>query len=118
MRDHFKGLLDANDRSWRTGHAPTISLTLGRNPGWLDLEATHGGDRAGATGCRAAQVAFIARTVRRTPEVMIKMLNQGGRDLGSVARHLKYLDRDGELPIETDDGEPAQGQRGFRGADR
>ncbi len=67
-------------------------------------------DRAGATGCRAAQVAFIARTVRRAPEVMIKMLNRGGRDLGSVARHLKYLDREGELPIETDEGDPLKGK--------
>jgi Relaxase/Mobilisation nuclease domain len=57
----------------------------------------------------SAHIAFIARTVRRTPEVMIKMLNQGGRDLGSVARHLKYLDRDGELAIEADDGEPLKG---------
>jgi hypothetical protein len=23
LRDHFRALLDANDRSWRTGHAPT-----------------------------------------------------------------------------------------------
>jgi hypothetical protein len=41
---------------------------------------------------------------------MLKMLNQGGRDLGSVARHLKYLDRGGELEIETDDGERAKGK--------
>jgi hypothetical protein len=41
---------------------------------------------------------------------MIKMLNQGGRDLGSVARHFRYLDRDGELPIETDDSEPLKGK--------
>jgi hypothetical protein len=41
---------------------------------------------------------------------MVKMLNQGGRDLGSVARHLKYLDRDGELPIETDEGDPLKGK--------
>ena len=38
------------------------------------------------------------------------MLNQGGRDLGSVARHFQYLDRDGELEIETDDGEPLKGK--------
>jgi hypothetical protein len=41
---------------------------------------------------------------------MIKMLNQGGRDLGSVARHFQYLDRGGELEIETDDGEPLKGK--------
>jgi len=41
---------------------------------------------------------------------MIKMLNQGGRSLGSVARHLNYLDRNGELKIETDDGEALKGK--------
>jgi hypothetical protein len=41
---------------------------------------------------------------------MIKMLNQGGRSLGSVADHLKYLDRGGELEIETDDGAPLKGK--------
>jgi hypothetical protein len=41
---------------------------------------------------------------------MIKMLNQGGRDLGSVVRHLKYLDRDGELEIEADDSDPLKGR--------
>jgi hypothetical protein len=41
---------------------------------------------------------------------MIKMLNQGGRDLGSVARHFQYLDRGGEFEIETDDGEPRKGR--------
>lgn len=41
---------------------------------------------------------------------MIKMLNHGGRDLGSVGRHLQYLDRDGDLPIGTDDGEPLKGK--------
>lgn len=58
-----------------------------------------------------AHVAFIARTVGRTPEVMVKMLNQGGQGLGAVARHFKYLDREGELPIHTDQGEELQGKR-------
>ena len=77
---------------------------------WLDIGsyARHGPGRRDRLS--SAHIAFIARTVRRTPEVMIKMLNQGGRDVGSVARHLKYLDRDGELLIETDDGEPLKGK--------
>lgn len=77
---------------------------------WLDIGsyARHGPGRRDRLS--PAHIAFIGRTVRRTSEVMIKMLNQGGRDLGSVARHLQYLDRDGELPIETDDGEPLKGQ--------
>jgi hypothetical protein len=78
--------------------------------GWLDIGsyARHG--PGGRDRLSSTQVAYIARTVRRTPEVMIKMLNQDGRDLGSVARHLQYLDREGELPIETDEGDPFKGK--------
>ena len=78
--------------------------------GWLDIGsyARHGPGQRDRLS--SAQVALIARTVRRAPEVMIKMLNQGGRNLGSVAQHLKYLDREGELPIETDEGDPLKGK--------
>jgi hypothetical protein len=57
------------------------------------------------------QVEQVARTARRTPEVMIKVLSRGGQDLRAVRRHLDYLkDRDeGEVPIETDDGEQITG---------
>jgi hypothetical protein len=41
---------------------------------------------------------------------MIKMLNQGGRDVKSVARHFRYIDRGGELEFETDEGEPLEGK--------
>jgi hypothetical protein len=53
------------------------------------------------------EVEQIARTARRTPEVMIKVLSRGGQDLRAVRRHVDYLrDREeGELAIETDDGE-------------
>jgi hypothetical protein len=57
------------------------------------------------------EVERIALTVRRTPEVMIKVLSRGGQDLKAVRRHLDYLrDREeGELAIETDDGERLMG---------
>ena len=57
------------------------------------------------------EVERIARTVRRTPEVMIKVLSRGGQDLKAVRRHLDYLrDREeGELAIETDDGDRLTG---------
>ena len=47
-----------------------------------------------------AEIERVARTVRRTPEVMIKVLSRGGQDLKAVRRHLDYLrDREeGELP--------------------
>ena len=62
-----------------------------------------------------AQIEYIARTVHRTPEVMVKILNRGGQDLKAVARHLNYLARDGELEIETDDGQRLKGE-GVAGA--
>ncbi len=57
-----------------------------------------------------AEVQQIARTVSRTPEVMVKVLSGGGHDLGAVRRHLDYLGRAGELELETDDGERLQGK--------
>lgn len=59
-----------------------------------------------------AELEIIARTVHRTPEVMVKVLTQGGQSLGAVGRHFNYLDRDGELPIETDDGQQLKGKGG------
>src|ERR1700728_5072254 len=58
-----------------------------------------------------AEVQQIARTVRRTLEVMVKVLSRGGQDLGAVRRHLDYLRLrdDGELELETDDGQRLSG---------
>jgi len=60
-----------------------------------------------------AEVQQIARTVRRTPEVMVKVLSRGGQDLGAVRRHLDYLRfrDDGELELETDEGQRLSGER-------
>src|SRR5580693_3334794 len=56
------------------------------------------------------EVELISRTVRRTPEVMVKVLSRGGQDLKSIARHLGYLNRGGEVDIETDDGQRLSGK--------
>lgn len=56
-----------------------------------------------------AQVEQVARTVRRVPEVMVKV-SGGGASLGAVAAHFRYIDRRGQLEIETDDGEPLRGK--------
>jgi MobA/VirD2-like, nuclease domain len=58
----------------------------------------------------SAEIELIARTASRTPEVMVKVLTRGGQDLGAVRRHLEYLDRKGELEIETDDGQKLSGK--------
>ena len=50
------------------------------------------------------ELALIGRTVRRVPEVMIKVLSKDSNNLRSVVRHLNYIGRRGELELETDDG--------------
>jgi hypothetical protein len=52
-----------------------------------------------------SQAEQVARTVGRTPEVMIKVLPSGANDLGAVRRHLDYIGRKGNVDLETDDGE-------------
>jgi hypothetical protein len=61
-----------------------------------------------------AQIERIARTVRRTPEVMVKVTG-GGTSAGAVAAHFAYISRHGELEIETDEGEriPKDRQKEF-----
>lgn len=56
------------------------------------------------------EVALIGRTVRRTPEVMVKVLSKDSNNLRSVARHLNYIGRRGELEVETDGGARVQGR--------
>lgn len=56
-----------------------------------------------------AEIEHIARTVGRVPEVMIK-ISGGGTNLKAVAAHLRYIDRHGELDIETDEGERVRGE--------
>lgn len=54
------------------------------------------------------EMALIGRTVRRTPEVMLKVLTKDCNSLRSVTRHLNYIGRRGGLELETDDGEGLQ----------
>jgi hypothetical protein len=56
------------------------------------------------------EIELLERTVRRTPEVMVKVLSRGGQDLKAIGRHLGYLNRGGEVDIETDDGQRLSGK--------
>lgn len=49
------------------------------------------------------QIQHIGRTVRRAPEVMIKV-SGGARTVRGVGAHLNYIGRDGEGVVEGDDG--------------
>ena len=81
-----------------------------RNRPLLDI-VSHG--RAGPKGgvrLSAEQIATIERTVRRTPEVMVKVLPKDSNSLHSVSRHFSYIGRNGHLELETDDGDRVQGK--------
>jgi hypothetical protein len=56
------------------------------------------------------EIEQITLTVQRAPEVMVKVLTRGGQDLKAIRRHLSYLNRGGDLEIETDDGERLKGE--------
>ncbi len=56
----------------------------------------------------SAEIAQVARTVSRTPEVMVKVLARGTNDLGAVRKHLDYIGRNGRVDLETEDGEKLQ----------
>jgi MobA/VirD2-like, nuclease domain len=58
------------------------------------------------------QLEHIQRTVRRTPEVVVKVLPRASNDLRAVGKHLDYIGRKGELELETDDGEHLGGRLG------
>lgn len=58
-----------------------------------------------------AEIAHIARTVRRAPEAMVKVLTTASNDLSAVGRHLDYIGRKGELELETEDGDRLSGRR-------
>lgn len=55
------------------------------------------------------QLEQILRTVRRTPEVMVKVSGSASSAKKAVA-HMAYVGRKGELTIETDDGQQLSGR--------
>jgi hypothetical protein len=55
------------------------------------------------------QIEQIARTVRRVPEVMVKV-SGGAKTTQGAEAHFQYISRQGELEVETDDGERLLGK--------
>lgn len=63
------------------------------------------GRKGPARRATRADVAQISRIVRGAPEVMVKVTGGSGGPAGVMAA-LRYVGREGTLPIETDHGEP------------
>jgi len=57
-----------------------------------------------------SQIKVITRTVGRTPEVMVKVVNKGSSSPAGVSGQVGYIGRQGEVALETGDGEILQGQ--------
>src|ERR1700674_2117295 len=79
----------------------------------LDIASyCRGGPRETGGRLTPGQLEQIQRTVRRTPEAVVKVLPRASNDLKAVGKHLDYIGRKGELELETDDGERLGGRIG------
>ena len=54
------------------------------------------------------EISLVVRTLRRTPEVMVKV-SGGAKSTAGALAHLKYIDRHGDLELETDEGVKLKG---------
>jgi hypothetical protein len=88
---------------------PQRIISMSDGPALFDLlsYARRGPDRTDRLS--PAQVAQVARTVQRAPEVVVKV-SGGGTSAKGVVAHFKYLNRRPEFEIETDSGEHLQGR--------
>lgn len=87
----------------------TVNLQRGAMPDGLEIVSNGRKGPGGTLRLTQAQVEQVARTVRRVPEVMVKV-SGGARDVGGAEAHLGYIDRHGKLGLETDDGRIVQGK--------
>ena len=87
---------------------PRRTFRVAGDGAFLDIVSHGRGVAAQRQLLLPAQVEQIARTVRHTPEVMVK-ISGGGQSAKAVAAHFKYLSRQ-EFEIETDVGEHIKGK--------
>src|SRR5258708_14475990 len=79
-----------------------------REPGLPILDIVSYG--RGGKSLTPAQKEHIARTVRRVPEVVVKV-SGGARTVAGVRQHMDYIGRQGTLGLEADTGEHLDGKR-------
>ena len=69
-----------------------------------------GGEGLGAPAKRAEAIRDrLARTVRKTPEVMVK-ITSSSKGMRQIGRHLDYISRKGQIDIEDQDGAILRGR--------
>ena len=62
---------------------------------------------------QALRQRIHATVVRRVPQVMVKVTG-GGRGMGAIAAHLRYIAKGGRLPFEDDRGVVREGKEALR----
>jgi hypothetical protein len=62
---------------------------------------------------QALRQRIRATVERRAPQVMVKVTG-GGRGMGAIAAHLRYIAKSGRLPIEDDRGAVREGREALR----
>lgn len=77
----------------------------------LDIVSHGRGSRGERLPLSRAQIDQIARTVRRVPEVMIKVLPKDSNNATSIRNHIDYIARRGKLELEGDDGGCMSGKK-------
>lgn len=88
---------------------PNLRLDLGGQP-LLDIASYARRGPGRRDRLTPAEIAQISRTVRRVPEAVVKVLSRDSNKFASVANHLNYIGRRGELELETDDGDRIEGK--------
>ncbi|WP_234486910.1 relaxase/mobilization nuclease domain-containing protein [Paraburkholderia aspalathi] len=72
--------------------------------------------RGGIRDEAACMRAQLARTLKRTPEVMVKITNKASsaQGIGAVRRHLRYISRNGQVDLEDQNGDKISGVDALR----
>jgi hypothetical protein len=80
-----------------------------RTSGGLDIVSRGRRGPGGSVRLSPEQVEQVARTVRKVPEVIVKV-SGGARDAAGAKAHFDYIDRHGKLALEIDDGRELTGK--------
>ena len=88
---------------------PDRIIRVGREEPLLDLQSFARPGPGGRVHLSPTQLEQIVRTVSRTREVVVKV-TRGATSTADAIAHLRYIDRNGKLDIETDEGERLKGK--------
>ena len=89
---------------------PKRVIDVRDGPAFLDIVSYGRGGPGRSFGLSRGQIVQIARTVGRTPEVVVKVLPNDSNNAGSIRKHIDYIGRRGDLELEADDGSRMQGK--------